>query len=70
MENEQADAGRDGRTRLARPNYQALTGTGNVHFPCSANREQEWQPYPVDPFSAIRDGHTYLITLIVQAQIF
>ena len=28
VENEQADAGRDGRTRLARPNYQALTGAG------------------------------------------
>ena len=25
---EQADTGRDGRTRLARPNYQARTGTG------------------------------------------
>ena len=28
MENEQADAGRDGRSRLARPNSQARTGTG------------------------------------------
>ena len=28
-ENEQADARRDGRTRLARPNFQARTGTGN-----------------------------------------
>ena len=28
VENEQADAGRDGRTRLARPNSQARTGTG------------------------------------------
>ena len=25
---EQADAGRDGRTRLARPTFQALTETG------------------------------------------
>ena len=25
---EQADAGRDGRTRLAKPNSQARTGTG------------------------------------------
>ena len=30
---EQADAGRDGRTRLARPNYQARTGTGILIFP-------------------------------------
>ena len=32
MENEQADAGRDGRTRLARPNSQARTGTGKYLF--------------------------------------
>ena len=29
---EQADAGRDGRTRLARPNSQARTGTGKYLF--------------------------------------
>ena len=28
-------------------------GQGNVHFPCSADHEQDWQPYPVDPYSAI-----------------
>ena len=27
-------------------------GQGNVHFPCS-DHEQDWQPYPVDPYSAI-----------------
>ena len=32
VENEQADAGRDGRTRLARPNSQAQTGTGKYQF--------------------------------------
>ena len=26
---------------------------GNNHFPCSADHEQDWQPYPVDPYSAI-----------------
>ena len=29
---EQADAGRDGGTRLARPNSQARTGTGEYSF--------------------------------------
>ena len=29
---EQADAGRDGRTRLARPNSPARTGTGKYSF--------------------------------------
>ena len=24
----------------------------NVHFPCSIDHEQDWQPYPVDPYSA------------------
>ena len=48
----QADAGRDCRTRLARPNSQARTGTqGDVYFPCSADHEKDWQPYPVDSYS-------------------
>ena len=34
-------------------------GQGNIHFPCSAEHEQDWQPYPVDPYSAICDDHTY-----------
>ena len=37
---------------------------GNVHFPCSADHEQDWQPYPVDPYSAICDDHTYIHTYI------
>ena len=31
-------------------------GQGNAHFPCSADHEQDWQPYPVDPYSAMY-GH-------------
>ena len=28
--------------------------------PCSADHEEDWQPYPVDPYSAIIcDEHTY-----------
>ena len=22
------------------------SGQGNIHFPCSADHEQDWQPYP------------------------
>ena len=52
---------RDGRTaRLARPNSQAPTETGKFVFPCSADHEQDWQHYPVDPYSAICDDHTYI----------
>ena len=53
---EQADAGRDCRTRLASPN--SFPGAnergrqGNINFPCSADHEQDWQPYPVDPYSS------------------
>ena len=39
-------------------------GQGNVHFPCSADHEQDSQPYPVDPYSAICDDHTYIHTYI------
>ena len=39
-------------------------GQGNIHFPCSADHEQDWQPYPVDPYSAVCDDHTYIRTYI------
>ena len=41
-------------------------GQGNVYFPCSADHEQDWQPYPVDPYSAICDDHTYIHTLCLR----
>ena len=28
-------------------------GQGNVNFPSSTDREQDWQPYPVDPYSLL-----------------
>ena len=37
-----------------------VRGQGNIHFPCSADHEQDWQPYPVDSYSAICDDHTYI----------
>ena len=33
-------------------------GEGNNNFPCSGGREQDWQPYPVDPYSKC-DEQTY-----------
>ena len=36
-------------------------GQGNIHFPCSADHEQDWRPDPVDPYSAICDDHTYIL---------
>ena len=32
-----------------------------ILFSCSADHEQDWQPYPVDPYSAICDDHTYIL---------
>ena len=51
---EQADAGRDCRTRLARPNSQALTRTEKyLFFLFSADHVQDWQPYLVDPWGSL-----------------
>ena len=41
----------------------------NVHFPCSADHEQDWQPDPVDIYSAIIcDDYTYIHTYIFWTQ--
>ena len=34
-----------------------VRGQENINFPCSADHEQDRQPYPVDPYSAICDDH-------------
>ena len=39
-----------------------VRGQGNIHFPYSADHEQDWQPYPVDPYSAICGDDTYIHT--------
>ena len=36
---------------------------GDVSSMISADHEQDWQPYPVDPYSAICDDHTYIHTV-------
>ena len=57
----QADAGRDGRTRLARPNSQARTGTGNNSFDLfSCDHVQDWQPYRVVP--CVFSSHLFWIS--------
>ena len=33
-------------------------GQGNIHFPCSTDHEQDWQPHPVDPYSCYMCDHT------------
>ena len=36
-------------------------GQGNNRFSCSADHVQDWQPYPVDPYSSYKNmcDHTY-----------
>ena len=56
---EQADAGRDCRTRLDQVTRRER-GQGNIHVPCSADHVQVWQPYPVVPYSRYMCYHTYI----------
>ena len=34
-----------------------VRGQGNIDFPCSADHVQDWQPYPVDPYSCYMCDH-------------
>ena len=58
---------RAGTTEPASPDQilRRKRGQGNIYFPRSAGHEQDWQPRPVDPFSAICDDHTYVHPLEV-----
>ena len=38
--------------------FRQERGQGNIHFSCSADHEQDWQPYPVDPYSCYMCDHT------------
>ena len=35
-------------------------GQGNINLPCSADHEQDLQPYPVDPYAYYMCDHTYI----------
>ena len=32
-----------------------------IHFPCSADHEQDWQAHPVDPYSGVSYDNTSTI---------
>ena len=51
---------RDGQACLAGPNSHARTGTGKIRFPYSADHEQDWQVYRVDPYSVESAADTYI----------
>ena len=35
-------------------------GQGKKRDSCSADHDQNWQPHPVDPYSAESSDHTYI----------
>ena len=51
---------RDGRTKPVSRDQILGRERGNIPFSCSVGHEQDWQPYLVDPYSAVRDDHTYI----------
>ena len=70
-ENEQADAERDTAEPVSRDRIlRRERGRGNIHFPCSADHEQDWQPYPVDPYSCYMFDHTYIYTYMQTYKIY
>ena len=38
---------------------------GNIHFPCLADHLQDWQPYPVEPYSCYMWNHTYALSSLL-----
>ena len=44
-------------------------GQGNINFPCSAHHEEDWQPYPVDPYYyalyVVMTIHTYTYNMFL-----
>ena len=59
---EQADAGRTAEPVSRDQILRRERGQRNIIFPCSADHEQNWQPYLVDPSLAIYNDHTYSIS--------
>ena len=45
--------------------FRHARGQGNIHFPYSADHEQDWQPYPVDPYSCHMCDHTSLLNIVL-----
>ena len=56
VENEQADAGRNGQ--ICETKFSGANGGREKFiFFCSVDHEQDWQPYLVDPSSVVSDNH-------------
>ena len=42
-------------------------GQGNINFPCSVDHVDDWQPYPVHPYSCYMSDntHTYIVCNLI-----
>ena len=63
VENERTDAGRDGRTRLARSNSQARTGTGKYSLTTSrvGSHHNKIAGYSIFLLKVSRADHTRIL---------
>ena len=43
--------------------FRRERGQGNTHSSCSADLEQDWQPYPVDPYIISKDV-LYIVSVL------
>ena len=66
VENEQIDAERDRLPNLSRETkFSGASGDReHIYFNCSADHEQDWQPYLVDPYSNITSDYQFTVFLI------
>ena len=48
--------------------FRRERGRGNIYFPCSADHEQNWQPYPVDQCSCYMCYHISYMVINVNIQ--
>ena len=62
---QQADAGRTAESVSRDQILRRERGQGNIYFPCPADHMQDWQPYPVDPYSCYMCDHTYWPGMLV-----
>ena len=54
----QADTARDAEPVSRDQILRHEGGQGNMHFFCSADQVQDWQPYPIDLYSCYKCDHT------------
>ena len=54
---------RDGTTESVSRNriFRRERDQGKHYFICSADYEKDWQPYRLDPYSAICDDYAYIL---------